>query len=73
MWGIELVEGKVQPPELGQQQYGNLGATVGLLLHLLVPIFQLGFVVILDSSFCVLKGIIELRKNGVFTSTLIKK
>ena len=73
MWGIELVEGKDQSPQLGQQQYGNLGVTVGLLLHLLVPIFHLGFVVILDSSFCVLKGIIKLRKKGVFVNALIKK
>ena len=53
LWGIELVQGKDWPPELGQQEYGNLGVTVGLLLCLLVPIFHLGFVVILDSSFCV--------------------
>ena len=29
--------------------------------------------VILDSGFCVLKGIIKLRKKGVFASALIKK
>ena len=73
MWGIELVKGKDWPPKLGQQEYGNLGVTVGLLLHLLVPIFHLGFVVILDSGFCVLKAIIKLRKKGVFVSALIKK
>ena len=40
---------------------------------MLFPIFHLGFVVILDSGFCVLKGIVELRKKGVFASALIKK
>ena len=69
MWGLELVEGKDCPPELSQQQYENLG----VLLCLLVPIFHLGFVVILDSSFFVLKGIIKLRKKGVFVSALVKK
>ena len=73
MWGIELVEGKDWPPELSQQEYGNLGATVGLLPCLLVPIFHLGFVVILDSGFCVLKVILKLRKKGVFVGALIKK
>jgi hypothetical protein len=29
--------------------------------------------IVLDSGFCVLKGIIELRKNGVFGCALIKK
>ena len=46
---------------------------VGLLLQMLFPIFHLGFVVILDSGFCVLKGIVELCKKGVFASALIKK
>ena len=31
------------------------------------------YVVILDSGFCVLKAIIELRKKGIFASALIKK
>ena len=39
----------------------------------LLPNFHLGFIVILDSGFCVLKGIIEFCKNGVFASALIKK
>ena len=50
-----------------------MGPTIGLLLHMLSPIFNLGFMVILDSGFCVLKAIIELRKKGVFASALIKK
>jgi hypothetical protein len=29
--------------------------------------------IVLDSGFCVLKGIIELRKNGLFGCALIKK
>ena len=73
MWGIDLVEGKDRPPQLGIQQYDNFGSTVGLLLHMLLPIYHRGFVVILDSRFGVLEGIIELRKKGVFASALIKK
>ena len=72
MWGIDLVEGKNRPQQLGIQQYDNFGSTVGLLLHMLSPIYHKGFIVILDSGFCVLKGIIELRKKGVFASALIK-
>ena len=40
---------------------------------MLSPIYHKGFVVILDSGLCVLKGIIKLRKKGVFSSALIKK
>ena len=73
MWGIDLVEGKDCLQQLGIQQYDNFGSTVGLLLRMLSPIYHKGFIVILDSRFCVLKGIIELRKKGVFASALIKK
>ena len=72
MWGIDLVEGKDRPRALGQQQFDDMGSTVGLLLRMLTPIFHKGYVIILDSGFCVLKGIIELRKK-VFASALIKK
>ena len=30
-------------------------------------------IVVLDSGFCVLKGLIELRKKGIFVAALIKK
>ena len=45
---------------------------VGLLLQILEPLFTRGSVVVLDSGFCVLKGIIELKKRGVYASALIK-
>ena len=53
-------------------QIHNQGKTVGLLLCVLEPIFARGNVIILDSGFCVLKGIVELKKCGVYASTLIK-
>ena len=66
MWEIDLVEGKDRPRALGQQEFDNMGSTVGLLLRMLAPIFHKGDVVILDSGFCVIKAIIELRKKGCF-------
>ena len=38
MWGIDLVEGKDRPQQLGIQQYNNFGSTIGLLLRMLSPI-----------------------------------
>ena len=72
LWQMELVEGTDSPSEI-IPKFNNQGKTVGLLLHVLEPIFARGNVVILDSGFCVLKGIVELKKHGVYTSTLIKK
>ena len=72
LWQMELVEGKDSPSEI-IPKYNNQGKTVGLLLRVLEPIFTRGNVVILDSGFCVLKGIVELKKRGVYASALIKK
>ena len=69
---MELIEGKESPSEI-IPKFNNQGKTVGLLLRVLEPIFARGNVVILDSGICVLKGIVELKKRGVYASALIKK
>jgi Transposase IS4 len=71
MWGVELVEGKDSPPESRVPE--PFGKTCGLLLRMCQPIVGRGMVVILDSGFCVLKGLVELKKIGVFASAVIKK
>ena len=71
LWQMELVEGKDSSSEI-IPKYNNQGKTVGLLLHVLDPIFTRGNVVILESGFCVLKRIVELKKHGVYASALIK-
>jgi hypothetical protein len=73
MYAIELVEGKDHPKEMPNPAYNDLGATCGLLLQLTRSIWSTGKIVILDSGFCVLKAIIELKKKGVYASALIKK
>ena len=75
MCGIELVEGKDAPRAAAhpKPKHNNDGNTVGLLLRILQPIFTKGYVVVLDSGFCVLKGIVELKKRGVYASALIRK
>ena len=72
LWQMELIKGMDSPSEI-IPKYNNQGKTVGLLLHVLEPIFTKGNAVILDSGFCMLKGIVELKKCGVYASALIKK
>ena len=69
MFVIELVEGKDHPSQL-TVAYEHLGKTVGLMLRCLQSYFASGRYVILDSGFCVLKGIIELRQPYQETSIL---
>ncbi len=72
MYQIELVEGKDAPTQ-HTQPHSDKGKTAGLLLRLCAGIAGRGMVVILDSGFCVLQGLVELKKIGVFASAVIKK
>jgi len=70
---MELVEGKDEPKEgRGPKEFEQLGKTVGLLLRLTKTIWGTAKLVVLDSGFCALQGIIELKKRGVFAAALIK-
>eukprot|EP00957_Ditylum_brightwellii_P007144 542596-Ditylum_brightwellii.AAC.1 len=70
---MEIVEGQDRPSERPKPQYDKKGKTMGLLLRLCQSVYSTGKVVILNSEFCVLDKIINLRKMGVFASALIKK
>ena len=50
-----------------------MGRKVGTLLHLMKSQFGTGKTVVLDSGFCVLQGLVELKKNGIYVHALIKK
>ena len=72
IWALELHEGKDHPTQLNNKEFDELGKTIGMLLHLTEPVWGSGKIFILDSGFCVLKAIIELKKKGVFAAALIK-
>jgi Transposase IS4 len=73
MFSIELVEGKDRPPQREPIEFENLGKTGGLLLRLTKSLWNSAKVVVLDSGFCVLKALIELRQKGVYAAALVKK
>ena len=73
IWSLELHEGKDCPTQLNNKEFDELGKTIGTLLCLTKPVWGIGKIFILDSGFCVLKAIIELKKKGVFARALIKK
>ena len=74
LFAIELVQGKDYPVELGTPEFEAwLGKTGGLLLRMLKSIFNTGQYIVLDSGFCVLKGIVGLYRKGLYAGALIKK
>ena len=73
IWQVDLCEGKDCPAHLGKKEFDDLGSTIGTLLHLSKPVHGTGKIFILDSGFCVLQGLIKLKKRGCFTYALIKK
>ena len=66
------MEGKERPTELGKKKWEELGKTVGLMLRMCEPIFSTGKCVVLDSVFCVSKGITALLEFGVYAAVIIK-
>ena len=69
---VELVEGKYHPHQAGPLEFEELsGETVGLFLRMMRSYFATGRYVILDSGFCVLKGLIQLWKKGIFAHAVI--
>ena len=74
MFVIELVEGKAHTHKAGPLDFEYLGRkTMGLLLCMMKRYFSTGRYVILDSGFYVLKGLIQLRKKGIFSFVVINK
>ncbi len=72
MFVMEMVEGKDHPPQIAER-YSELGKTSGLLLRMLYSYFASGQFVVLDSGFCVLKALVQLKKVGMFACAVIKK
>jgi Transposase IS4 len=60
-------------PQLTRDPRDAKGKMFGLLLQLCSNIKSKGNVVILDSGFCVLQGLVELKKCGIYASAAIKK
>ncbi len=63
----ELVQGNDRPQELGNPKFDDHGGkTCGLLLHMLRNYFATGRYFVLDSGFCVFRGIAKLKKREMF-------
>ena len=73
IWALELCEGKDCPTQLNNKEFDELGKTIGTLLCLTKPAWGSGKIFVLHSGFCVLKAIIELKKKGVFCSSINQK
>lgn len=70
LFGAELMEGKDEPKELKAQKEKG---TSGLLLRLTKAMHNTGKIVVLDSVFCVLKALLDLKKVGFYAAAVIKK
>ena len=71
---VGIVEGKDQPTERGKREFeADYGETGGLMMRMANPLFVKGKDVVVDSEFCVLKGIVGMLSHGVYGMTVIKK
>ena len=71
---VKLVEGKYRPKERGKPEFeADYGATGGLMMWIMKPLFGTGKAVVMDSVFYVMKGLVGMLYHGVYGTTVIKK
>jgi len=75
IYRVELMEGKDAPPQRPPADPTVPGKpTVGLMERMTKPLWQTGKAVVMDSGFCVLEGVVRLRRDrGVYACAMIKK
>ena len=73
MFVIDPVKGRDRPKETPSLDLQKNGPTVSLLLRIYQSLYRKGTIIILDSGFCMLEGIIELMKKEMHAGTCIKK
>ena len=61
-----MVEEKDQPKKVLRGRGNKYGPAFSLLKYLIKLLHRIGNVVILDSIFCILKGIIELKTGCIY-------
>ena len=71
---VELVEGKYRTTERGKPEFeADYGATGGLIMRMKNPLFGTGKTVVMDSGFCVMRGLVGMLAHGVYGTTVINK
>ena len=73
MWFAETVKRRDIPRERGIPEFYEIGKTLGTMMWCTRPIWNCAKAVIMDSGFCVTKGLGDLRKKGLFGAAIIKK
>ena len=67
------MEGEDRPRVMGKKGFEEKGATAGLIVRITKPLWGTGKVVVMDSGFCVLEGLISMAENNFLGLALIKK
>ena len=73
MWFSEILEGRDRPCGSGRPEFDEIGKTLVTMLWFTRHTCNCAHVVNMDSGLCVTKGLVKLRKKGVFGAVLIKK
>ena len=73
IYNFEIVEGKDRPRVMGKKQFGEKGATDGLMARMKKQLQETKKVVFMDSGLYVLEGLNSIVKKGVLGQALIKK
>ena len=66
IYNVEIVEGEDRPRVMGKKEFEEKGATAGLTVRMKNLLWGTEKVVVVNSGFCVLEGLILMVQKGVF-------
>ena len=73
IYNFDIMEGKDLPRRVGKKDFKEKGLAAGLVLRMKNPLWGTGKVVVVDSVFCVMEGLISMVEILFLGSVLIKK
>ena len=73
IYNFDIMEGKDLPRGVGKKDFKEKGLAAGLVLRMKNPLWGTGKVVVVDSVFCVMEGLISMVEKCVLGPALIKK
>ena len=73
LWYVEITEGRDCSRDPGRPEFDEIDKTLVTIMRYTRNIWNCAKVFIMDSGFCVTKGLVELQNKRVFGAALIKK
>ena len=73
IYHVDIIDYKDRPQGMVQKEFNEKGEMKGLTVRMIKPVRGTGKVVIMDSGFCILEGLVLMVENDVLGSAFVNK